>query len=327
MNILVCGGAGYIGAHMCQQLAASGHRVFVFDNLSTGHIEAVRWGELIRGDLLIKDDINRAFKERAYSAVMHFSAKSLVGESMQYPELYYQNNVAGTLNLLEAMVRHDVKALIFSSSASVYGTPEYSPIDEQHPKAPINPYGRSKLMVETMLSDFDAAYGLRSVSLRYFNAAGAEPGAGIGEDHDPETHLIPNVLKSVLQPSAHPLKIFGNDYDTPDGTCIRDYIHVTDLCGAHLKALDYLLKGGSSQIFNLGNGKGFTVLDVVRSAEAVTGCKISYTMAERRLGDPAILVASAEKASRVLGWKPNYTDLSAIIATAWKWHRAQAQDQ
>ncbi len=323
MNILVCGGAGYIGAHMCMQLSASGHRVFVFDNLSTGHVEAVRWGELIQGDLLIKGDINRAFKERTYSAVMHFSAKSLVGESMLRPELYYHNNVAGTLNLLEAMVRHGVKALIFSSSASVYGIPEYSPIDEQHPKAPINPYGRSKLMVETMLSDFDAAYGLRSVSLRYFNAAGAEPGAGIGEDHDPETHLIPNVLKSVLQPSAHPLKIFGNDYDTPDGTCIRDYIHVTDLCDAHMKALDYLLQGGKTDIFNLGNGKGFSVLDAIDAAQRVTGREIDYSVVARRPGDPVVLVASAGKANKTLGWTPTYTDLNKIIETAWRWHRTQ----
>ncbi len=323
MNILVCGGAGYIGAHMCMQLSASGHRVFVFDNLSTGHIEAVRWGDLIQGDLLIKDDINRAFKERTYSAVMHFSAKSLVGESMLRPELYYHNNVAGTLNLLEAMVRHGVKALIFSSSASVYGIPEYSPIDELHPKTPINPYGRSKLMVETMLSDFDAAYGLRSVSLRYFNAAGAEPGAGIGEDHDPETHLIPNVLKSVLQPSAHPLKIFGNDYDTPDGTCIRDYIHVTDLCDAHMKALDYLLQGGKTDIFNLGNGKGFSVLDAIDAAQRVTGREIDYSVVARRPGDPAVLVASAGKANKTLGWTPIYSDLSKIIETAWGWHRKQ----
>jgi UDP-glucose 4-epimerase len=323
MNILVCGGAGYIGAHMCLQLAKSGHRVFVFDNLSTGHIEAVRWGELIQGDLLNKDDIHRAFKERTYSAVMHFSAKSLVGESMQYPELYYQNNVAGTLNLLEAIVQHGVKALIFSSSASVFGIPEYSPIDELHPKEPINPYGRSKLMVETMLSDFDAAYGLRSVSLRYFNAAGADPEAGIGEDHDPETHLIPNVLKSVLLPSAHSLKVFGNDYDTPDGTCIRDYIHIADLCDAHLKALDYLLQGGKTETFNLGNGKGFSVLDVINAAQRVTGSEINYSVVARRPGDPGVLVASAGKANKTLGWTPIYTDLSKIIETAWRWHRTQ----
>ena len=323
MNILVCGGAGYIGAHMCLQLAASGHSVTVFDNLSTGHAEAVRWGELIKGDLLTKDDLKRAFKQRTYSAVMHFSAKSLVGESMLHPELYYYNNVTGTLNLLDAMVQHDVKALIFSSSAAVYGIPAYSPIDEQHPKAPINPYGRSKLMVETMLSDFDAAFGLRSISLRYFNAAGADPGAVIGEDHATETHLIPNVLKSVLQPSTYPLKIFGNDYDTPDGTCIRDYIHIVDLCDAHMKALDYLNQGGKSEVFNLGNGKGFSVLDVINAAERVTGQVINYSVQARRPGDPAVLVASATKAKDILGWTPEYTELNKIIETAWRWHRTR----
>ena len=323
MNILVCGGAGYIGAHMCLQLAASGHGVFVFDNLSTGHAEAVRWGKLIQGDLTIKDDLKRAFKQRKYSAVMHFSAKSLVGESMLHPDLYYHNNVTGTLNLLDAMVQHDVKTFIFSSSAAVYGIPAYSPIDEQHPKAPINPYGRSKLMVETMLSDFDAAFGVRSVSLRYFNAAGADPGAVIGEDHATETHLIPNVLKSVLQPSTYPLKIFGNDYDTPDGTCIRDYIHIVDLCDAHMKALDYLNQGGKSEVFNLGNGKGFSVLDVINAAERVTGQVINYSVQARRPGDPAVLVASATKAKDILGWTPEYTELNKIIETAWRWHRTR----
>lgn len=323
MNILVCGGAGYIGAHMCMQLAASGHSVTVFDNLSTGHAEAVRWGELIEGDLLVKDDLKRAFKQRTYSAVMHFSAKSLVGESMLHPELYYYNNVSGTLNLLDAMVQHDVKTLIFSSSASVYGTPAYSPIDEQHPKVPINPYGRSKLMVETMLSDFDAAFGLRSVSLRYFNAAGADPGAVIGEDHATETHLIPNVLRSVLQPSTYPLKIFGNNYDTPDGTCIRDYIHIVDLCDAHMKALDYLKQGGKTEAFNLGNGKGFSVLDVINAAQRVTGQDINYSIQARRPGDPAVLVASATKAKDILGWAPEYTELNKIIETAWRWHRTK----
>jgi UDP-glucose 4-epimerase len=308
---------------MCLQLAASGHSVTVFDNLSTGHAEAVRWGELIKGDLLTKDDLKRAFKQRTYSAVMHFSAKSLVGESMLHPELYYYNNVTGTLNLLDAMVQHDVKALIFSSSASVYGIPAYSPIDERHPKAPINPYGRSKLMVETMLSDFDAAFGLRSISLRYFNAAGADPGAVIGEDHATETHLIPNVLKSVLQPSTYPLKIFGNDYDTPDGTCIRDYIHIVDLCDAHMKALDYLNQGGKSEVFNLGNGKGFSVLDVINAAERVTGQVINYSVQARRPGDPAVLVASATKAKDILGWTPEYTELNKIIETAWRWHRTR----
>jgi len=323
MNILVCGGAGYIGAQMCKLLAAQGHSVTVFDNLSTGHAKAVQWGELMRGDLLVRDDIDRALRQRPYSAVMHFSARSLVGESMTRPDLYYQNNVSGTANLLDSMVAHGVKSFIFSSTAAIYGMPQYTPIDEQHPKAPINPYGNTKLMVETMLADYDAAFGLRSVALRYFNAAGADPEGKIGENHDPETHLIPNVLKSVLNQSTHPLKVFGDDYETPDGTCVRDYIHVADLGDAHMKALDYLLQGGKTDAFNLGNGKGFSVLDVINAAKRVTGREIGYTVAARRPGDPAVLVASAAKARETLGWMPKYTDLGEIIATAWRWHQSQ----
>ena len=323
MNILVCGGAGYIGAHMCKLLAAQGHSVSVFDNLSTGHAEAVRWGELIRGDLLVRDDIDRALRQRTFQAVMHFSARSLVGESVSRPDLYYQNNVTGTANLLDAMVAQGVKTFIFSSTAAIYGMPQYTPIDEQHPKAPINPYGNTKLMVETMLADYDTAFGLRSVALRYFNAAGADPEGTIGENHDPETHLIPNVLKSVLHQSTHPLKVFGNDYETPDGTCVRDYIHVADLGDAHLKALDYLQRGGKSDAFNLGNGKGFSVFDVINAARQVTGRDIHYTVVARRPGDPAVLVASAAKARETLNWVPKYTDLGEIIATAWRWHQSQ----
>jgi UDP-glucose 4-epimerase len=323
MNILVCGGAGYIGAHMCKTLAEAGHEVTVFDNLSTGHAAAVRWGRLVGGDLLRRDEIEHAFRSYGFDAVMHFSARSLVGESMTRPDLYYQNNVAGTANLLDTMVEFGVKTFIFSSTAAVYGMPQYTPIDEQHPKVPINPYGRTKLTVEAMLSDYGAAFDLRSVTLRYFNAAGAEPGAGIGEKHDPETHLIPNVLRSVLNPSANPLKVFGADYDTPDGTCVRDYIHVTDLCDAHLRALDYLQKGGNSEIFNLGNGKGFSVLEVIYTAKAVTGRNVPYKVVDRRPGDPAVLVASADKARKVLGWQPRYTGLSEVIETAWQWHRSE----
>lgn len=321
MNILVCGGAGYIGAHMCKLLAAQGHDVTVFDNLSTGHAEAVRWGKLVQGDLLNSEDINNALKQRTYAAVMHFSARSLVGESMVKPNLYYQNNVAGTANLLDAMVKHSIQAFIFSSTAAIYGMPKYTPIDEQHPKSPINPYGNTKLMVETMLADYAKAFGLRSVSLRYFNAAGADPDGEIGEDHDPETHLIPNVLKSVLHQSKHPLKVFGDNYETPDGTCVRDYIHVADLGDAHLKALDYLLQGGQTDAFNLGNGKGFSVLDVIKAAKQVAGREIPYSVVERRPGDPAVLVASADKARKILNWSPNYTDLGRIIETAWRWHQ------
>lgn len=320
MHVLVCGGAGYIGSHMSKLLAESGHRVTVFDNLSTGHAEAARYGELIRGDVLNEDDLNRAFAGRNYSAVMHFCAKSLVGESMLRPDLYYQNNVTGTLNLLQAMVRHDVRSLVFSSSAAVYGAPVYVPIDEAHPKAPINPYGQSKLMVENLLSDYRVAFNLRSVCLRYFNAAGADPSGEIGEDHTPETHLIPNVLKSLLNESAHPLKIFGNDYDTRDGTCIRDYVHVLDLCDAHLKALDYLARDTENEVFNLGTETGFSVLEVIEAVQQVTGKKVTYSMDARRAGDPPVLVASAKKALSLLGWSPQYRELSQIVETAWRWH-------
>ena len=322
MNILVCGGAGYIGAHMCKMLVEAGHAVTVFDNLSTGHREAVRWGNLVVGDLLIPEDLARTFSGAAFDAVMHFSAKSLVGESMGRPDLYYRNNVIGTMNLLDAMVVHGVATFIFSSTAAVFGMPEYTPIDEAHPQRPINPYGQSKLMVEHMLADYDRAFGIRSVCLRYFNAAGADASGAIGESHDPETHLIPNVLRSVLNPTANALKVFGSDYPTPDGTCVRDYIHVTDLCDAHLRALDHLKRGGKSDIFNLGNGTGFSVLDVIRTAEAVTTKKIGYEVVDRRPGDPPVLVASSAKATQTLGWKPRHAALSEIIESAWRWHRS-----
>lgn len=323
MKILVCGGAGYIGAHMCKMLVSAGHEVTVFDNLSTGHEDAVRWGKLIIGDLLAEEDIDRAIDEAAPSAVMHFSAKALVGESMQHPTLYYRNNVSGTLNLLEAMAKRGLKYFIFSSSAAVYGVPKYSPLDEAHPTLPINPYGKTKLMTETMLSDFETAYGINSVSLRYFNAAGADEDALIGEVHEPETHLIPNILLSILDGAVYPLKVFGDDYETPDGTCVRDYIHVLDLCDAHVKALDYLMKGGKRDIFNLGNGKGFSVREVINAAEKVTSSHINYAVVSRRPGDPPTLVASSAKAKRVLGWVPRYSSLEDIIETAWRWHRKQ----
>lgn len=320
MHILVCGGAGYIGAHMCKMLAARGHRVTVLDNLSTGHKAAVRWGDFVQGDLLVPDDIDRALGSASFSAAMHFSAKSLVGESVQRPDIYYRNNVVGTINLLDALVRHDIRNFIFSSSAAVFGNPDYSPIDEKHPTRPINPYGMTKLMAENILADYSAAYGLRSVALRYFNAAGADPDAEIGEAHDPETHLIPNILLSVIRKSAPSLKVFGNDYATPDGSCVRDYIHVNDLCDAHIRALEYLVAGGTTDIFNLGNGRGFSVMQVIQAAQAVTQRDIPYTLTERRAGDPPVLVASATKAKQVLEWSPQYTELSDMIATAWRWH-------
>lgn len=321
MHVLICGGAGYIGSHMAKMLAARGEQATIFDNLSTGHREAVQWGPLIVGDLLTPVDIDTALQTGAYDAVMHFSAKSLVGESVSHPDRYYLNNVVGTINLLNALVRHRIDKFIFSSSAAVFGNPEYTPIDEQHPTRPINPYGKTKLMVEDLLADYDRAYGLRSVSLRYFNAAGADPEATIGESHDPETHLIPNILLSVAGKGGQSLKVFGDDYGTPDGTCIRDYIHVNDLCDAHLRALDHLNRGGQTEIFNLGNGRGFSVLEVIRTASSVAGKDIPYTVTARRAGDPPVLVASAAKARRLLGWEPRYTGLGEIIDSAWRWHR------
>jgi UDP-glucose 4-epimerase len=325
MHVLVCGGAGYIGSHMCKLLAARQHQVTVLDNLSTGHKSAALWGKFIQGDLLVPEDIERVLGMASYSAVMHFSAKSLVAESVQHPDIYYRNNVVGTMNLLDALVRHDIRHFIFSSSAAVYGNPEYSPIDEQHPCRPINPYGKTKLIAENLLADYDSTYGLRSIALRYFNAAGADPDAQIGEAHDPETHLIPNILLSVLGKNADPLKVFGNDYETADGTCVRDYIHVNDLCDAHIRALEYLVGGGATDIFNLGNGRGFSVAEVIHAAKAVTGMDIPYVVADRRPGDPPVLVASAEKAKHALGWSPQYSELSDIIDTAWRWHRQQAK--
>jgi len=322
MDILVCGGAGYIGAHMVKMLAGLGHRVTVFDNLSTGHRKAVRWGELVEGDLLDPGALAALFKGRRFEAVMHFSAKSLVGESVSDPALYYANNVTGTLNLLAAMRAHGVEKFIFSSSAAIFGNPVQEFLDEVHPKGPINPYGATKLMVEEILGHYQQAYGLRSVSLRYFNAAGADPASEIGESHQPETHLIPNVLRSLLV-EGESLKVFGNEYPTPDGTCVRDYIHVEDLCRAHLLALEFLAGNQGAHGFNLGNGVGFSILEVIRAAEEVSGRKIPYDQAPPRSGDPATLVADSTLARNQLGWAPRYTDINEIIGTAWAWHRCQ----
>lgn len=317
-HVLVCGGAGYIGAHMAKRLAEEGHRVTVFENFSTGHRAAVRWGELFEGDLTDPASLRRVFAEQRIDAVMHFAALSLVGESMRAPYAYYRNNVVGALNLLEAMHEAGVGQLVFSSTAAVYGIPLTSPVGESQPLVPINPYGASKAMVERMLGDAAEAYGLRSVSLRYFNAAGADPSGEIGESHTPETHLVPNVLKAALDSS--PVRIFGDDYVTHDGTCVRDYVHVNDLAQAHLLALNYLSTNVGAHAFNLGNGTGFSVLEVVEAARRVTGLSIACERAPRRAGDPPILVASCEAARRALGWQPEYTDIGAIVETAWRWH-------
>ena len=322
MHILVCGGAGYVGSHACLALARAGHEVTVLDNMLTGHREAVRWGRLVDADILKPQTLDAAF-DRKVDAVMHFCARSLVGESVTDPYAYYQNNVTGTVNLLEAMRRHGVDRVVFSSTAAVFGNPVSDMIDEEHPKNPINPYGASKLMVERVLADAANAYGLRSVALRYFNAAGAAADAGIGESHEPETHLIPNALKAAAGEGAG-LKVFGNDYPTPDGTCVRDYVHVLDLADAHLRALGWMDREPGAHRFNLGNGNGFSVLQVIEAARKVTGRDIPYEIGPRRAGDPAVLVASSTQAREKLGWTPKFDRIEPIIETAWAWHRAPA---
>lgn len=321
MKILVCGGAGYIGSHLCKTAVEAGHAVTVIDNLATGHGQSLSGVTCHEGDIGDKDFLVAHLQSQHYDLIMHFCAFSLVGESVTNPALYYQNNVARTLALLDAMRETGHDKLVFSSTAAIYGTPETDEIDENHPKSPINPYGRSKWMIEQILQDYASAYSLNSVCLRYFNAAGADPSGNIGEKHNPETHLIPNILKSVASGGELQLKVFGKDYPTPDGSCVRDYIHVNDLAAAHLLAGDYLQSNPGAHAFNLGIGKGFSVLEVIQAAEKITGQKISYEICDRRPGDPAILIADSRKAQSTLGWKPEYTDIEEIIATAWKWHQ------
>lgn len=320
MKLLICGGAGYVGSHMVRYLLANQHEVVVYDNLSTGHRQAVPRGvTFAHGDIGDAARLARVFATHRFDAVIHFCARSLVGESVVDPYAYYRNNVANTLVLLSAMNEAGVKRLVFSSTAAVFGNPHAEHIDETHPTAPINPYGQSKLMIEHVLEDAARAYGLRSVALRYFNAAGADPEGSIGEAHDPETHLIPNVLKAVLGQGAA-LKVFGDDYDTRDGTCVRDYIHVNDLASAHLLAIDYLATHEGAFRFNLGNGEGFSVREVIAAAERVTGKPVPHDIAPRRPGDPATLVASSDLARLELGWAPRITRLDDILASAWRWH-------
>ncbi|MGB5830370.1 MAG: UDP-glucose 4-epimerase GalE [Thiohalocapsa sp.] len=319
-SILVTGGAGYIGSHACQALARSGYLPITYDNLVYGHRWAVRWGPLEEGDIGDRARLGAVIDQYQPAAVMHFAAYAYVGESVLDPGKYYRNNVAGSLTLLEAMRDHQISRFIFSSSCATYGIPEQTPIGEEHPQRPINPYGASKLMIERMLGDFDVAHGLRSIALRYFNAAGADPGAEIGEAHDPETHLIPLVLDAAA--GARPaITIHGSDYDTPDGTCVRDYIHVTDLAQAHVLALQVLEQGGSSTSYNLGNGQGFTVREVIEHATRITRRDIPLIIGPRRAGDPARLVGDAHRARRELGWQPRHADLDEILVTAWRWHQ------
>ncbi len=321
MNVLVVGGAGYIGSHMVKHLGLAGCHVVTLDNLSGGYRDAVLCGEFVEGDLADRDLLDEIFASRRIDAVMHFASFIQVGESMRDPARYYQNNVVNSLNLLDAMRRHDVRRIIFSSTAAIFGEPDYVPIDEKHPKSPINPYGRTKLMLEQALADYDRAYGLKSICFRYFNAAGADADGQLGERHDPETHLIPLVLQAASGRRPN-ITVFGRDYDTLDGTCIRDYIHIADLCEAHWLGLQSLMSGADSQSYNLGNGNGFSVQEVIDVASQVTGRLISVADASRREGDPARLVADAALAKEKLGWKPRYGSLETIIAHAWNWEVA-----
>jgi UDP-glucose 4-epimerase len=285
-SVLVVGGAGYIGSHMVKTLLETGYEVTTFDNLSSGHRDAVLGGRFVRGDLADSIALETIFSQHKFDAVMNFAGYIQVGESVSKPDIYYRNNVTNTLNLLDAMLKHDVRRLVFSSTAAIFGEPQKTPIDEQHPKAPLNPYGRSKLMVEQILADYDHAYGLKSACLRYFNAAGADPSGQIGERHEPETHLIPIALEVALGKRSH-VSIYGGDYETPDGTCIRDYIHINDLCQAHLRALESLQRNEKSLAVNLGNGQGFSVHEVIEAVRAVTGHALPVKICPRRPGDPA----------------------------------------
>lgn len=315
---LVVGGAGYIGSHMVKTLLQAGHDVVTLDDLSTGFRAAVVGGEFIRGSLAEEMMLERVFAAHRFDAVLHFASFIQVGESVVHPAKYYNNNVANTLNLLNAMMRHGVHNFVFSSTAAIFGEPQYVPIDEKHTVSPINPYGTSKAIVEQVLRDYDRAYGLKSICLRYFNACGADPEGELGERHQPETHLIPLALQAVSGNRSN-LTLFGRDYDTPDGTCIRDYVHIVDLCQAHLLAIEHLKRSNTSAAFNLGNGGGFSVAEVIASVERVTGGKVPVIDGERRAGDPARLVADSTLARDVLGWKPRFPELDTIIAHAWAW--------
>lgn len=323
-NILVTGGAGYIGSHACKALSEAGFTPVVFDNLIYGHRDSVRWGPLVLADLLDQHAIASAISEFQPIAVMHFAAYAYVGESVQNPGKYYRNNVVGSLNLLEAMRESGLKKIIFSSTCATYGLPQEDLISETHGQNPINPYGTSKLMIEQMLRDFDLAHDFRSICLRYFNAAGADANAEVGEEHDPETHLIPLVL-DVASGLRDSITIFGDDYATPDGSCIRDYVHVSDLADAHVLALKALLNDAQTTAYNLGNGQGYSVKEVIAAARIVTGRNVSVNIGARRAGDPPRLVGDATLIKNTLGWKPIYAALPDIIGSAWRWHQRNAK--
>jgi UDP-glucose 4-epimerase len=322
--ILIVGGAGYIGSHINKELNKEGFKTVVFDNLYSGKKELVKWGEFFEGDLAKIENIRAVFKKYPIDAVLHFAAYKAVGESVVDPQKYYKNNVANTLNLFEVMKENGVNKFIFSSSAATFGEPKYIPIDEKHPQNPINPYGETKLIVEHIMRDYDKAYGMKYVALRYFNACGADLEADVGEWPGSSSNLIPLVLDAAIG-RREDIKVFGTDYPTPDGTCVRDYIHVTDLASAHVLALKYLLDGKESQCFNLGNGKGFSVKEVIDMAKKITGVNFKVTEAERRAGDPPELVADSKLAKEVLKWEPQYADLETIVSSAWKWHQKVCQ--
>ncbi len=318
-SILVIGGAGYIGSHMVKMLMKHNYKITILDNLSSGFRDAILHGHFIEGDLNDRALLDNVLK-RGFSSVIHFASSIQVAESVACPDKYYRNNLVNTLNLLDAMRDHGIDQLVFSSTAAIFGDPKRDLIDENHPREPINPYGRTKLMVEQVLQDYDRAFGLRSVCLRYFNAAGADPEAELGERHDPETHLIPLILQAALG-RREAISVFGRDHPTLDGTCVRDYVHVTDLCAAHLLALEWLRNDGGSKAFNLGNGCGFSVQEVIDCARSVTGAEFKVVDAPRREGDPARLIADSTLARQVLGWEPKYSDLKTIVKHAWAWEQ------
>ncbi len=317
--ILITGGAGYIGSHVNKLLQRNGYETVVFDNLSRGHKRLAKWGDFVLGDLADTDTLRLLFKKYEIQAVIHFAAYAYVGESVSEPEKYYFNNLYNTLNLLKVMRENNCRNIIFSSTCSTYGNPLYTPIDEKHVQNPINPYGKSKLAIEKILEDYDSAYNIKYISLRYFNAAGADPEQEIGEIHNPEPHLIPRILDAAIN-RDNAIYVFGTDYDTKDGSCIRDYIHVSDLAEAHYLSLKYLLYGGSSNVFNLGNEQGFSVLEIIEYAKKITGKNIKTVITDRRQGDPPELVADSKKIQTELGWKSQFKDIEFIIETAWKWH-------
>ena len=320
MNILVTGGAGYIGSHTCKELARQGHTVVVYDNLSTGWREFVKWGPFVHGDIRDPQRLRQVMRRHAIEGVIHFAAKAAVGESVVNPAKYVSNNVVGTLGILEAMRDEGVTSIVVSGTCAVYGEPDRIPITEDTPTRPINPYGASKLFMERMLADFETAHGLRWMSLRYFNAAGCDPDGDVGERHEPETHLIPNIFRAALG-QIPALTLFGDDYPTPDGTCIRDYIHVADLARAHVLAVRHLVDGKASMPVNLGTGNGFSVKEILTAAESIIGRPVPHTVAARRPGDPPRLVANAERAHTVLGWKPTDSSVEHVVGTAWKYAR------